>query len=111
MPPGVSDRHRIGTGSGMCPTAFRNAVNLNVSVLGIQLPSSLRIAEMEEGMIKVFWFKFQEFWCKLMHPAPMTPIHGYYRCPSCLRKYPVPWAGNGRVPAKPIGLPADVTVS
>jgi len=79
--------------------------------LGTQLPSSLRIEEMEQGMIKLFWSRLQDLWCKLMHPAPMTPIHGYYRCPSCLRKYPVPWARDERVPAKPIGVPADVTVS
>ncbi len=31
------------------------------------------------------------FWCKLMHPDPMWPIRGYYRCRRCLRQYPVPW--------------------
>jgi hypothetical protein len=30
-------------------------------------------------------------WCRAMHPDPMWPIHGCYRCPSCLRTYPVPW--------------------
>ncbi len=30
-------------------------------------------------------------WCKLMHPAHMWPIKGYYRCPRCYRQYRVPW--------------------
>jgi hypothetical protein len=30
-------------------------------------------------------------WCKLMHPDPMWPVGGFYRCPECLRQYPVQW--------------------
>ena len=30
-------------------------------------------------------------WCRLMHPDPMWPVSGYYRCPECLRQYPVQW--------------------
>ncbi len=30
-------------------------------------------------------------WCNVMHPDPAWPIHGYYRCPKCHRKYRVPW--------------------
>jgi hypothetical protein len=30
-------------------------------------------------------------WCHTMHPAPMWPIHGEYRCRRCLRQHPVPW--------------------
>lgn len=30
-------------------------------------------------------------WCRLMHHAPMRPVRGCYRCPDCLRTYPVPW--------------------
>jgi hypothetical protein len=33
----------------------------------------------------------ERFWCKSFHPAPMWPIHGHYRCPRCLRLYPVAW--------------------
>ena len=32
--------------------------------------------------------------CRLMHDAPMWPIHGSYRCRTCGRSYPVPWAGE-----------------
>jgi hypothetical protein len=32
-----------------------------------------------------------------MHPDPMWPINGTYRCPKCLRVYPVRWA-NGLPP-------------
>ena len=31
-----------------------------------------------------------------MHPEPMWPINGKYRCPKCLRLYPVRWANGGR---------------
>ncbi len=30
-------------------------------------------------------------WCKAMHPDPMWPVGGFYRCPECLRQYPVQW--------------------
>ena len=33
-------------------------------------------------------------WCHLLHPAPRWPIHGQYECPTCLRRYPVPWASQ-----------------
>ncbi len=31
-----------------------------------------------------------ERWCILMHHAPMWPIHGYYRCRTCGRRFPFP---------------------
>jgi hypothetical protein len=33
-------------------------------------------------------------WCRLMHAAPMWPIHGTYRRRTCGRSYLVPWAGE-----------------
>jgi|YelNatPaOPRAMG01_1025707.scaffolds.fasta_scaffold15520_4 hypothetical protein len=36
-----------------------------------------------------------EGWCHLMHPDPMWPVNGRYRCPVCYRTYPVPWANTG----------------
>jgi hypothetical protein len=30
-------------------------------------------------------------WCKFKHHDPMWPVSGYYRCPDCLRQYPVAW--------------------
>lgn len=35
-------------------------------------------------------------WCYFMHPDPMWPIHGRYRCPECQRSYPVPWENASR---------------
>lgn len=29
--------------------------------------------------------------CRWTHPKPLWPIHGYYICRVCLRRYPVPW--------------------
>ena len=31
------------------------------------------------------------WWCYKTHPTPMWPVLGKYRCPKCLRQYPVPW--------------------
>jgi hypothetical protein len=30
-------------------------------------------------------------WCQTTHPSPMWPVNGQYRCPKCLRQFPVPW--------------------
>jgi hypothetical protein len=50
-------------------------------------------------MIKRFWSRLQTLWCRLMHPAAMWPSGGYYRCSTCLRTYPVPWARSEDAPA------------
>lgn len=33
--------------------------------------------------------RIEKFWCVTMHTATMWPIHGSYRCATCLREYPV----------------------
>jgi len=40
---------------------------------------------------RTFWSYIADLWCRLMHPDPMWPLHGYYRCAACWREYPVPW--------------------
>ena len=30
-------------------------------------------------------------WCYVMHPAPMWPVRGKWRCRRCLREFPVRW--------------------
>jgi hypothetical protein len=30
-------------------------------------------------------------WCRLMHPSPMWPIRGHYRCRACGRSYLIAW--------------------
>ena len=42
------------------------------------------------------WSYVADLWCTLMHPAPMWPSHGYYRCRACGREYPVPWEEPGQ---------------
>jgi len=37
-------------------------------------------------------------WCNIMHPAPMWPINGYYICPRCQNRYPVPWENDSYTP-------------
>ena len=38
--------------------------------------------------------KFGVLWCAFAHDSAMWPIHGQYRCRTCGRHYPVPWAGG-----------------
>jgi hypothetical protein len=49
-------------------------------------------------------------WCKLMHPDPMWPVSGFYRCPTCLRQYPVQWESHPSQAAitEPVRLPATL---
>jgi transposase-like protein len=47
-------------------------------------------------MIKASRHRLAEFWCKLMHPTPMWPSHGRYRCRTCRRDYVVPWESDLR---------------
>lgn len=35
--------------------------------------------------------RLSSLWCRAVHPAPMWPVSGHYRCSVCLRSYPVPW--------------------
>ena len=41
--------------------------------------------------MRSIWNRASMVWCRVFHPKPFWPIHGYYRCPACLRLYPVPW--------------------
>jgi hypothetical protein len=41
--------------------------------------------------MSAFWSKIAELWCTLMHPAPMWPFRGHYRCPKCLREHRIDW--------------------
>jgi len=45
--------------------------------------------------MKLVWSFLSNWWCYKTHPTPMWPVLGKYRCPKCLRQYPVPWE-NGR---------------
>lgn len=35
-------------------------------------------------------------WCQLMHPDPMWPVGGEYRCRVCQRTFPVAWEKSAR---------------
>ncbi len=56
--------------------------------------------------MKQLWSRLETLWCRQMHPAPMWPAHGYYQCPDCLRRYPVPW----KAVEEPESQPARSTV-
>jgi hypothetical protein len=45
--------------------------------------------------------RIETLWCEQMHSTVMWPIHGKYRCGSCMREYTVPFAT-----AEPSGLRA-----
>lgn len=36
--------------------------------------------------------KIGTIWCRLTHHSLSWPVHDQYRCHTCLRQYPVPWA-------------------
>ena len=38
--------------------------------------------------------KLGSLWCVVMHDSPTWPIHGEYRCRTCGRQFPVPWAAE-----------------
>jgi hypothetical protein len=52
--------------------------------------------------------QFEKFWCETMHTGVMWPIHGRYRCSTCLREYAVefegsePWTPAGSSVAAPL---------
>ena len=35
--------------------------------------------------------KIGTMWCRLMHKSVSWPVHGHYRCWTCMRQYEVPW--------------------
>jgi hypothetical protein len=41
--------------------------------------------------------RFLVFWCRTMHDSITWPRDGCYRCRSCGRVFPVPWAAQERV--------------
>jgi len=49
--------------------------------------------------------RLADLWCRLIHPAPMWPVHGYYRCSACRRQYPVPWEGRPLAVGMEAGTP------
>ncbi len=58
--------------------------------------------------------KIGETWCRVMHPDPMWPVNGKYRCRKCLREFPVAWEQDLRLPrpvviaAQPVPAPVPV---
>ncbi len=54
-----------------------------------------------------FMNKLQEKWCYFMHPDPMWPVNGRYRCPQCLREHAVVWEQDLAHSRKPAPLPAQ----
>jgi hypothetical protein len=52
--------------------------------------------------------RIETLWCEQMHSTVMWPIHGKYRCGTCMREYTVEFEGIERMPiehraAQPIG--------
>jgi hypothetical protein len=54
-----------------------------------------------ESTMRELWMKAAGAWCQLMHPAPMWPVNGRYRCPKCLRSFPVAWEQDERDEQQP----------
>jgi hypothetical protein len=58
--------------------------------------------------MKRLWSVLRDKWCYAMHPAPMWPVNGFYRCPECQREYPVPWETTVKTTQ---ALPVTATVT
>ena len=59
-------------------------------------------------MTEPFWSTPKTFWCRLFHSASMWPIHGYYRCSTCLRKHRIAWACREGEPLGHNGVPGGM---
>jgi hypothetical protein len=44
--------------------------------------------------MKAILSQLGDLWCHAMHSTPRWPVRGYYECPDCLRRHPVPWANR-----------------
>jgi len=55
--------------------------------------------------------RIADFWCRLMHRAPMWPAHGQYECRTCGRRQPVCWEqpASGTLPRQTQGQSALAT--
>lgn len=51
----------------------------------------IQLNEGDHATMRALGDRVARLWCKSMHPAPMWPVQGHYRCPLCLRSYPVLW--------------------
>ncbi len=65
-------------------------VNDHGSIGIAEEPREIR-SEMFTGLFRRWWIRLGNLWCTRMHPMPMWPVRGSYRCPACLREHPVPW--------------------
>jgi len=61
-------------------------------------------------MLRSFYREAAENWCHFAHAEPMWPVNGEYRCRTCLRTYPVPWANTtaGEGQSQPCGADSPV---
>jgi hypothetical protein len=46
--------------------------------------------------------RIERTWCETTHGQVMWPIHGHYRCSTCLREYSVGFEQAEQPPAPPI---------
>lgn len=56
--------------------------------------------------MREFIDRIQGLWCEAMHERAMWPIHGKYRCATCLREYAVGFEGEAgfSVPKAPFSI-------
>jgi hypothetical protein len=45
----------------------------------------------ESGSMKPTQARIADLWCRLMHTAPMWPLHGQYECRTCGLRHRVCW--------------------
>lgn len=69
----------------------------------------IQALQLERG-VRVDVERFLVLWCSVMHDDITWPRNGGYRCRSCGRTYPVPWADQEPSRAQIPALPADATL-
>ena len=53
--------------------------------------------------------RIEEIWCVAMHDRMMWPIHGKYRCRTCLREYAVGFEAEAGAEPAPGRLTLELT--
>lgn len=55
--------------------------------------------------------RIEKLWCEHMHTGVMWPIHGRYRCGTCLREYEVPFELPEELPARRSAVPSSLATA
>jgi hypothetical protein len=55
----------------------------------LRTSSSMAEVYPEEPVRRTLVSRFRDIWCRLFHRQVLLPLHGYYQCRRCFRRYPM----------------------